>query len=64
MEETIPPLYQNVVAKAQRGEVSPRQAIKARCLQCSNFVRAEVAHCTVKSCALHAYRPYQQSAEE
>jgi hypothetical protein len=53
-----------IVARAFAGTASPRQAIKARCLQCSNYQRDEITNCTVVGCALHAYRPYQTVSEE
>ena len=55
-----PALSQQIVARALHGSSSPRQAIKARCLQCSNFQREEIAHCSVVTCALWQYRPYQE----
>lgn len=39
------------------GTVSPRQAIKAKCLDCCGYDRAEVAGCAVVLCPLHPYRP-------
>jgi len=54
-----PEKSRQIVARAIAGEASPRQAIKARCLQCSHFDRAEIAACTVVRCALWRYRPYQ-----
>jgi hypothetical protein len=52
------------VARAFAGTASPRQAIKARCLQCSNYQRDEITNCTVVGCALYAYRPYQTASQE
>jgi hypothetical protein len=61
--ESTPVLSRQIVARALAGEGSPRQAIKARCLQCSNFQRDEVANCTVIRCALWQFRPYQTGDE-
>ena len=36
-----------------------RQAIKAKCLDCSAYQRLEVKNCTVTLCPLYKYRPYQ-----
>lgn len=55
------PMYQGVVAKALEKRASPRQAIKARCLQCTNFQRLEISACQVARCALWEYRPYQDT---
>jgi hypothetical protein len=60
---TIPLKYQTLQARALAGTLAPRQAIKARCQQCSNFQRAEITHCTVCTCALWALRPYQHADE-
>lgn len=55
---TVQAKSQGVVAAALNGTGSPRQAIKAKCLTCANFVREEIEHCTVITCPLHAFRPY------
>lgn len=52
-----------IFTRAFSGSASPRQAIKAKCLDCANFDRAEVGGCLVVLCPLHAYRPYQKDAE-
>ena len=31
-------------------------AIRAKCLECSNEMMAEVAHCIIKQCALYPFR--------
>jgi len=51
--------YRGQIERAMRKEGSPRQAIKAKCLDCSGFNRVEVANCTVILCPLHPWRPYQ-----
>ena len=51
-----------IVERAFAGTASPREAIKAKCLDCSNFDRDEITHCAVVLCPLHAYRPYQPNA--
>lgn len=63
VEKSVPLLYRNLVQRAFAGTLSPRQAIKAHCLACSNFQREEVEHCTVVRCPLHAFRPYVRRAE-
>lgn len=55
---TLPKLSRGIVSAALDGAGSPRQAIKAKCLTCTNFDRAEVENCTVITCPLHAFRPY------
>lgn len=54
-----PTLYKGVMERAVTGEAAPRQAIKAFCLRCVGYLRAEVAGCTAFKCPLHKYRPYQ-----
>lgn len=56
---TVPARYRALVTKTFEAAVSPRQAIKAACLRCSGFQRAEVAECAVSTCPLRMYRPYQ-----
>lgn len=61
--EWVPALYRTVYSRAASGTASPRQAIKAKCLDCCAQQRREVAECTVLACPLWLYRPYQ-SAED
>jgi len=37
---------------------SKAAAIRAKCQDCTNWQRAEIAHCTVLACPLWGYRPY------
>jgi hypothetical protein len=57
---TVPALYRQLTARALEGDCSPRMAIKAKCLDCSGHVRAEVASCAVVLCPLWQFRPYQR----
>jgi hypothetical protein len=58
-----PAKYRQLLSKVAEGTTSPRQAIKAKCLDCSHFQRAEVRDCTVCACPLHRFRPYQLEVE-
>jgi len=58
---TVPQRYRRLAAKAAEGATSPRQAIKAKCLDCCHFQIAEVRECSVSLCPLHEFRPYQSS---
>jgi hypothetical protein len=60
----VPEASRGIVARAFAGTSSPRQAIKAMCLTCTHFDRAEVADCRVFRCPLWTYRPYQPEAEK
>lgn len=52
-------MFRPVMEKAYSGDASPRNAIKAKCLECTGFDREVIRSCTGYSCPLWAYRPYQ-----
>lgn len=56
----VPASARGFVVRALAGEASPRGAIKAYCLACSHFDRAEIAACPVTRCLLHSYRPFKE----
>jgi hypothetical protein len=60
--DRVPPLSRGLIARSLGGTASPRQAIKAFCLTCTNYDRDEITHCPVWRCPLHAYRPRWPSA--
>ncbi len=53
------PMYKGTMQKAYDGKASPRGAIKAMCLHCVGYQRADITACTGFSCPLWQYRPYQ-----
>ncbi len=55
-----PVMSRMIIKRAFDGTASPRQAIKAKCLDCCHWGREEIAECTVILCPLHAYRPFQK----
>jgi hypothetical protein len=55
--ESIPVTVRNTMTNAWNG--SKAAAVKAKCLQCKDFSRAEIKRCTNASCALHTVRPFQ-----
>jgi hypothetical protein len=55
----VPRRYRGPHRRALTGEVSPRQAIKAKCLDCCGWQAEEVRQCTVRGCPLWVYRPFQ-----
>ena len=61
---TVPEKSRMLVARALDGRTSPRQCIKAKCLSCSNYDRAEAAACSVQTCPLYAMNPYRSTDEE
>ncbi len=64
--ESDPKLFKNLVEKAFTGSVSPRRAIKAKCLDCVGYEQPfeEIANCTSQSCAPVPYRPYQEKGKD
>jgi hypothetical protein len=51
-----------VLEAARNGSRSA--GVKLKCLDCSHWSSAEIKHCTVTSCGLWPFRPYQEKAEE
>jgi hypothetical protein len=49
-----------LVRRAWLGKCSPRQAIKANCLDCVNEECKEIAECGDRCCPLWRFRPYQR----
>lgn len=56
MSHAIPKVHRGLFARAPRSRAS---AIKAMCLQCVGFARADVRACSDTTCPLHSWRPYQ-----
>ena len=55
----MPRTYRNFYKKAMQGR-SLKTAIRAFCLECVQWQRAEVENCTDTGCPLYPYRPYQE----
>jgi hypothetical protein len=45
--------------RVYEGKASPREAIKAHCLECVAFIETEVRDCTSPACPLFGFRPFQ-----
>ena len=58
--ESVNGNYRLLLERSFQGTLTPRQAIKIKCLDCSDYDRDEVEHCQVTLCSLHQYRPYQK----
>ena len=58
----IPKLWEKMMDRAYAGTAAPRGAIKAKCLDCSNYDLREAENCNVHLCPLHAYNPYRKKA--
>lgn len=52
-----PSSARNTLRKAYSGK-SRAAGVKAFCLRCVGYVRADVRGCTALACPLHDYRPY------
>jgi len=57
---TTPELSKGVFVRCYSRAASPRQAIKAQCLECVGFSRDEITTCTAYACPLWEYRPFQK----
>jgi hypothetical protein len=57
--EGVPVSAKGVISRAFAGSGSPRNAIKAKCMACSNYQREEITECRVFTCPLHPWRPFQ-----
>ncbi len=57
-----PELFAPLFARAAAGN-SRAAAIKAFCVECVGFKRADVTDCTATQCPLYPYRPYQRGDE-
>lgn len=56
--EQMPPKCRRTYQRAVNG--SKAAAIKAQCLECVGWVRAEVTGCTDVGCPLYAVRPFRK----
>jgi hypothetical protein len=59
----VPTSAKGIVTRAHRKTGGRQNAIKAKCLDCCNWDRDEVANCTVLVCPLHPWRPFQDKAQ-
>lgn len=55
----IPVSARGIFKRAFDGN-SRSSAIKAKCLDCCFFDRAEIGRCKIRTCLLWSYRPYQK----
>jgi len=61
--EGVPILSRAIVTRAMGRTGGRSNAIKAKCLDCSNWQREEITHCRVETCPLHPWRPFQKEGE-
>lgn len=61
--DDMPAIYRKNYLLAVSGKASPRNAIKAFCIECMNYVRSEVRDCDTIECPLNLYRPYRKAGD-
>ena len=54
----------NAFRKVYSGNASPRQAIKALCIECCWMDERAIRECTSTACHLWAFRPYQERSKD
>ena len=60
----IPISAKGIVTRAMHKTGGRMNAIKAKCLDCCNWDRKEVATCQTQTCPLHPWRPFQKAQDE
>ncbi|MBU0678452.1 MAG: hypothetical protein KJ626_10075 [Verrucomicrobia bacterium] len=58
------PGKKSLFERVYRGKTSPRQAIKAKCLECCWMDEAAIRECTAPACPLWGLRPYQRRSRK
>jgi len=56
---SLPRYTQTLLAKKVMGKLRKGEALKLKCLDCSNYQIDEIRFCPVTQCPLHDLRPYQ-----
>ncbi len=60
----MPEIYKKNYLATVAGTASPRNAIKAFCIECMCYVRSEVTKCSTIECPLNLFRPYRKENDE
>jgi len=55
------PSRMGLFRKVYNGQASPRECIKAFCLECNGWEEAAIRDCTATACPIWQLRPYQGS---
>ena len=58
----MPSRYRRCYVKAIMGK-SRTYGVRANCLECTGWKKADVGTCNARACALWSYRPYAKKAE-
>lgn len=60
--KTVPEMRRPLIERALTGKArSPREAIKAKCFDCSGYSTTEAKNCKVWSCPLYPINPWRSS---
>src|SRR4026208_1737352 len=51
------PTRVNLFRRVYNGQASPRECIKALCLECNGWDEIAIGNCTAKACPVHRHRP-------
>ena len=57
--KNMPSSYRANYKKAMAGK-SKAAAVKAKCLDCTNWQRVEITNCPCEACPLYLYRPFKK----
>jgi hypothetical protein len=58
------PSRMGLFRKVYHGQASPRQCIKAFCLECNGWEEPAIRDCTATACPIWRLRPYQAATEK
>ncbi|KKN51314.1 hypothetical protein LCGC14_0624220 [marine sediment metagenome] len=61
--DEMPGIYRKNYLAVVSGKASPRNAVKAFCIECMGYNRAEVTNCDTIECPLNLYRPYRKAGD-
>ena len=62
--DDMPGIYRKNYLAAVSGKATPRNAIKAFCIECMGYKRSEVTGCDTIECPLNLYRPYTKEGRD
>lgn len=61
--DAAPVSVRGILTKAYGGQ-SKSACVRATCLRCVGYIRAEITNCTADACPLHPVRPYQTGSDD
>ena len=53
------PSRRRLLERVYAGQSSPRECIKAFCLECNGWEEAAIRDCTATACPIYRFRPFQ-----